>query len=73
MKGYESNGAQMFRSSTVMPSSTTPGCTSRLPAQSEGQGGKRFAKEKLKVDWFGSVRITEFFMEPFEPGYLAYP
>lgn len=28
-----------------------------------------FAKKKLEIDWFGSVRITEFYMEPFEPGY----
>jgi len=30
-----------------------------------------FAKEKLKVDWFGSVRITEFFMERLSPATLA--
>lgn len=28
-----------------------------------------FAKEKVKDDWFGSVRITEFEMVPYEPGY----
>lgn len=28
-----------------------------------------FAKERLKEDFFGSVRVTEFYLEPFEPGY----
>jgi hypothetical protein len=28
-----------------------------------------FAKKKLPEDWFGSVRVTEFALEPFEPGY----
>ena len=30
---------------------------------------RKFAKEKLSEDWFGSVRITPFELVPFEPGY----
>jgi hypothetical protein len=33
------------------------------------KAARRFAKKKLKEDWFGSVRITPFALEPFEPGY----
>lgn len=28
-----------------------------------------FAKKMLEKDWFGSVRVTEFEMQPFAPGY----
>lgn len=30
---------------------------------------RRYAKRMLKKDFFGSVQINEFVMEPFEPGY----
>lgn len=29
----------------------------------------KFAEKMLEVDFFGSVRVTQFEMVPFEPGY----
>jgi hypothetical protein len=33
------------------------------------RAARKFAKSKLKEDWFGSVRVTPFELVPFEPGY----
>lgn len=33
------------------------------------KAARRFAKKKLPQDFFGSVRITQFELQPFEPGY----
>jgi hypothetical protein len=33
------------------------------------EAARRFARKKLPEDWFGSVRITPFELQPYEPGY----
>jgi hypothetical protein len=33
------------------------------------KAARRFAKKKLAEDFFGSVRITPFELQPYEPGY----